>query len=38
MTYKKTEEDLELLWIEQGKCVRSSFLEHQAWAVSEALK
>jgi 8-oxo-dGTP diphosphatase len=38
MTNKKTEEDHELIWIEQGKCVRSLFLEHQAWAVSEALK
>lgn len=38
MTNKKTEDDHELLWIRPDECVRSLFLEHQAWAVSEALK
>lgn len=34
----KIEEDHELLWIEPDECVKRLFLEHQAWAVLEALK
>ncbi|MPM63116.1 hypothetical protein SDC9_109996 [bioreactor metagenome] len=27
-----------LIWIEPNECIKSLFLEHQAWAVSESLK
>lgn len=37
-TNYKIEDDHDLLWIEPGKCIIRLFLEHQAWAVSEALK
>ncbi len=37
-TSNKIEEDHQLLWIEPGECIKGLFLEHQAWAVSEALK
>ncbi|HEY8890342.1 MAG TPA: NUDIX domain-containing protein [Clostridium sp.] len=37
-TNEKIEEDHELLWIEIGECIKCLFLEHQAWAVAEALK
>ncbi|MBZ9689361.1 NUDIX domain-containing protein [Clostridium estertheticum] len=37
-TSNKIEEDHQLLWIESGNCIKCLFLEHQAWAVSEALK
>ncbi|WP_186430416.1 NUDIX domain-containing protein [Clostridium sp. BSD9I1] len=32
------EKDHKLIWLEPNECIKSLFLEHQAWAVSESLK
>lgn len=32
------EKDHKLIWLEPHECIKSLFLEHQAWAVSESLK
>ena len=37
-TAEPIEEDHELLWMEPKECADSMYLEHQAWAVKEALR
>lgn len=34
----KIEEGKELIWIDSYECMRSLPLEHQSWAVSQAIK
>lgn len=37
-TSNKMEEDHQLLWIDARESVKSLYLKHQAWSVSEALR
>ena len=37
-TKNKIEEDHDLIWLDSNECSKYLFLEHQAWAVLEALK
>ncbi|MBE6068537.1 MAG: NUDIX domain-containing protein [Clostridium lundense] len=32
------EKDHKLIWLEPNECIKSLFLEHQAWGVSESFK
>ena len=37
-TKNKIEEDHDLIWLDINECCKNLFLEHQVWAVLEALK